>query len=87
MTQQAHREKELIADLADFKELRKQGIMPKSTKGAHDMAQSASTEYEIVSGQKASRMAKGKDTGGKEWARRAQDAYAASKRGETLSPI
>jgi len=79
-------DRKLDADLSAYKRLRLDGLNPKSTEDAAKFEKRAESEYEVVSGQLAPDMAKGKDVsqGGREWRRRAEDAYQASKRGEVL---
>lgn len=79
-------DKKLIQDLAAYKTMRLQGEHPKSVKGAHDVAQRAQSSFEIESGQLAKDHAKGRDlaNGGKEWARRSEEAHKAIKNGETI---
>lgn len=79
-------EKQLVQDLGAFKRMRESGLTPRAVDGAADLEKRAQVPYEIVSGQLAKDMAKGADVGrgGKEWARRAQDAHESIQRGEQV---
>ena len=87
---QVVQEKKLVKDLDAYKRLRLDGENPKSTRSAARFESEAQTSYEITSGQLARDKAKGYDARkpltkrGSEWAKRAQDAFSASQRGESL---
>lgn len=84
------RERKLVKDLAAFKRLRMDGQTPPTTKGAARLESECESPYEIASAQPAHKMAKGADAGksitkrGKEWRRRANEAYEAVQRGEVI---
>ncbi len=85
------RERELVADLAGFKDMRLDGLYPKQTKGAARIRNMAESTFEVESGQLAVDKAKGRDAAksisrrGKEWRRRAEEAHTAIRRGETVT--
>ena len=85
------RERGLVKDLDAFKRMRTAGQQPRATRGAAKVESQAESEYEVVSGQFAHEMAKGKDAGkpisqrGKEWRQRANAAYDAVKKGEVIT--
>jgi hypothetical protein len=68
-------EKQFDKDAGAYKRMYKSGLRPKSTKGAARLESEAQVPYEVESGQLAHKKAKGRDKGGKEWARRAQEAH------------
>ena len=86
------RERGLVKDLDAFKRMRLDGQHPRATAGAATVESQAESEYEIVSGQLAHKMAKGPDAksdrvsqNGKEWRRRATAAHEAVKKGEVIT--
>jgi hypothetical protein len=73
-------EKQFDKDAAAYKRMYKEGLRPKSTKGAAVLESQAQVPYEVESNQLAHKKAKGRDKGGKEWARRAEEAYQEIKK-------
>lgn len=83
-------EVDLVKDLDAFKSARKDGLMPKSTRGAAHVMRHAESEFEVQSGQLAINKAKGFDARkpltkrGSEWRKRTDEAFQATKRGEVI---
>lgn len=91
VAQRNRAETTLRSDLDAYKRMRRSGHNPKSIDGAAEMERRAESAYEVDSGQLASSKAKGIDAGrkdkGKEWRKRANEAYDAVRRGETVNPF
>jgi hypothetical protein len=94
---QKQREKELVKDLDAYKLMRKEGLHPNATKGAHKMAQRAESTFEVESGKLAADSSrkllerKGlgpeKDPNGKHYRKRAQETHDEIRSTGRVNPV